>query len=97
MKILKLHFAHLRNEVHYQFLLLVTKLFGVYPNVANIVTNLLLKFYELTALEESVERCNVIRFTLAATNPNGSKGQTLSNQFQGFFGTCFYEGFNSLV
>jgi hypothetical protein len=51
MKILKIAFSYLRNEAHYQFLLLVTKLFGVYPNVANIVTNLLLKFYELTALE----------------------------------------------
>jgi hypothetical protein len=51
MKILKIHFSYLRNEAHYQFLLLVKKLFEAYPTVANLVTSLLSQFYTLLALE----------------------------------------------
>jgi hypothetical protein len=51
MKILKLHFAHLRNEAHYQFLLLVQKLLSVYATVASIVSDLLPAFNEGIALE----------------------------------------------
>ncbi|MDR1096669.1 MAG: DUF6261 family protein [Tannerella sp.] len=51
MKILKIHFSYLRNEAHYQFLLLVKKLFEDYPGVAGIVNILLTQFYTLLTLE----------------------------------------------
>jgi hypothetical protein len=51
MKILKVNFGHLRNEAHYQFLLLVRKLFERYPAVAAIVNELLPHFYELLVIE----------------------------------------------
>jgi hypothetical protein len=51
MKILKIYFSYLRNEAHYQFLLLVKILFETYPNVAGIVSTLLTPFYELLTLE----------------------------------------------
>ena len=51
MKILFIKFSYLRNEAHYQFLLLVKKLFEAYPNVANIVSALLAPFYTLLVLE----------------------------------------------
>jgi hypothetical protein len=51
MKILKVRFAHLRNEAHYQFLLLTRTLLNGYPAVAAIVTELLEKFFELLDLE----------------------------------------------
>jgi hypothetical protein len=51
MKILKIHFQHLRNEAHYQLLLLVQKLFGNYPAVAALVTDLLTPFFDLLTLE----------------------------------------------
>jgi hypothetical protein len=41
----------LRNEAHYQFLLLVQKLFSTYPAVAALVTDLLTPFFDLLALE----------------------------------------------
>jgi hypothetical protein len=51
MKILKVHFSHLRNEAHYQFLLLVQNLFERYPSVAAIVSELSPRFGELLTLE----------------------------------------------
>jgi hypothetical protein len=51
MKILTIHFKYLRNEAHYQFLLLVKKLFETYPTVANLVTAHLSQLYALLALE----------------------------------------------
>jgi hypothetical protein len=51
MKILTIRFSHLRNEAHYQLLLLLKKLFETYPNVASIVNALLQVFYPLLALE----------------------------------------------
>jgi hypothetical protein len=51
MKILTVHFNYLRNEAHYQFLLLVKKLFESYPTVANLVNALLPQLYALLALE----------------------------------------------
>jgi hypothetical protein len=54
MKILTIHFSYLRNEAHYQFLLLVKKLFEAYPNVASIVNALLLQFYTLLLLESKL-------------------------------------------
>jgi hypothetical protein len=51
MRILTIHFNYLRNEAHYQFLLLVKKLFESYPDVADIVAALLPKFYTMLALE----------------------------------------------
>jgi hypothetical protein len=51
MKILTIHFNYLRNEAHYQFLLLVKKLFETYPSVANLVTALLQQLYTLLTLE----------------------------------------------
>jgi hypothetical protein len=52
---------------------------------------------QIKALKKSPERCNILCFNLTAANQNGSRGQTLSNQFQGFSGKGFYEGFNRLV
>jgi hypothetical protein len=51
MEILTVRFSYLRNEAHYQFLLLVKKLFESYPSVASIVNTLLPQFYSLLALE----------------------------------------------
>jgi hypothetical protein len=52
MKISTIKFNYLRNEAHYQFLLLVKKLFETYPAVANIPsTAQLTSFYTLLALE----------------------------------------------
>jgi hypothetical protein len=47
MKILKIYFSYLRNEAHYQFLLIVQKLFASYTQVANIVSDLLSQLYPL--------------------------------------------------
>jgi hypothetical protein len=54
MKILTIHFSYLRNEAHYQFLLLVKKLFEAYPSVASLVNALLLQFYTLLVLESKL-------------------------------------------
>jgi hypothetical protein len=51
MKILSIHFNHLRNEAHYQFLLLLQKLFGTYPAVAAIVAGIIAEFNSLLATE----------------------------------------------
>jgi hypothetical protein len=51
MKILSIHFSYLRNEAHYQFLLLVKKLFESYASVAEIVTTLLTQLYALILIE----------------------------------------------
>ncbi|MDR1222005.1 MAG: DUF6261 family protein [Tannerella sp.] len=51
MKILTIHFSYLRNDAHYQFLLLVKKLFESYGNVATIVSMLLVEFYLVLLLE----------------------------------------------
>jgi hypothetical protein len=51
MKILKIHFSYLRNEAHYQFLLLAKKMLETYSSVASIVSTLLQPFYTLLALE----------------------------------------------
>jgi hypothetical protein len=51
MKIIRITFSYLRNEAHYQFLLLVKKLFETFPSVANIVSALLPAFYALIVLE----------------------------------------------
>jgi hypothetical protein len=51
MKISKIHFSYLRNEAHYQFLLLVKKLFETFPSVAGLVNTLLPQFYALLTLE----------------------------------------------
>ena len=49
MEIKKIHLEHLRNEAHYQFLLLVEDLFVSHPDVAAIVTQ------QLTGLKTLVE------------------------------------------
>jgi hypothetical protein len=51
MKILKIYFHYLRNEAHYQFFLLIQKLFATYPQVASIVSALLIRFNELIVIE----------------------------------------------
>jgi hypothetical protein len=51
MKIIKIYYNYLRNEAHYQFLLLVQKLLNTYAAVAAIVSDLLPQFNELLALE----------------------------------------------
>jgi hypothetical protein len=51
MKILTIYFQYLRAEAHYQFLLLLQKLFNIYTPVAAIVADLLPRFNELLALE----------------------------------------------
>jgi hypothetical protein len=51
MKIIKIHFQYLRAEAHYQFMLLLLKLFGVYTNVELIVTDLLAPLREWITLE----------------------------------------------
>ncbi|MDR1332294.1 MAG: hypothetical protein LBK07_09350, partial [Tannerella sp.] len=51
MKIATIYFNYLRNEAHYQFLLLVKKLFESYVNVATVVNTLLTQLYALLALE----------------------------------------------
>jgi hypothetical protein len=51
MKILTIQFSYLRNEAHYQFLLLLKKLFETYPSVASIVSALLQQFYPLLTRE----------------------------------------------
>jgi hypothetical protein len=51
MKIFKVRLEYLRNEAHYQFLLLLRKLFVAYPAVASIVAALLPELYELIELE----------------------------------------------
>jgi hypothetical protein len=51
MKILTIHFSYLRNEAHYQFLLLVKKLFESHASVANLVAALLSQLYALIVVE----------------------------------------------
>jgi hypothetical protein len=51
MNILKIHLEHLRNEAHYQFLLLVQKLFAEYPEVSSIVAPQLMELNRLVVLE----------------------------------------------
>ena len=51
MKIKKIHLEHLRNEAHYQFLLVVEDLFTSYPAVAAIVTQQLANLKALVELE----------------------------------------------
>ncbi|MDR0756837.1 MAG: DUF6261 family protein [Tannerella sp.] len=51
MKILKIHLEYLRSEAHYQFLLLLLKLFESYPAVAAIVSVLLNSIRELVNIE----------------------------------------------
>jgi hypothetical protein len=51
MKILTIRFSYLRNEAHYQFLLLLKKLFETFPSVASIVSALLQEFYLLLVRE----------------------------------------------
>jgi hypothetical protein len=51
MSILKLHLGHLRNEAHYQFFLLVEKLFAVHPEASAIVAPQLTELNPLVALE----------------------------------------------
>jgi hypothetical protein len=51
MKILTIRFNYLRNEAHYQFLLLLKKLVEAFPSVASIVSALLQQFYPLLTLE----------------------------------------------
>jgi hypothetical protein len=51
MKIEKIYLHYLRNEAHYQFMLLVQKLFGNYTQVANLVTSLLAQLNGLITRE----------------------------------------------
>jgi hypothetical protein len=51
MKIFTVHFSYLRNEAHYQFFLLVKKLFESHASVANIVAALLSQLYALIVVE----------------------------------------------
>ncbi|MDR1561693.1 MAG: DUF6261 family protein [Dysgonamonadaceae bacterium] len=51
MKISKLRLEHQRNEAHYQFMLLLKKLFTKNPDVAAIVDAVLDAFYDLITLE----------------------------------------------
>ncbi|MDR1098138.1 MAG: DUF6261 family protein, partial [Tannerella sp.] len=64
MKILTIHFNYLRNEAHYQFLLLVKKLFESYGSVATIVSTLLVEFYLVLILEgELVDATRASEYT----------------------------------
>jgi hypothetical protein len=64
MKILTIHFNYLRNDAHYQFLLLVKKLFESYGNVASIVSTLLVQFYLVLILEgEMVDAARASEYT----------------------------------
>jgi hypothetical protein len=54
MKISKIHFEHLRNEAHYQFMLLVKQRFEQNPDAAAIVAAQLVLFYELLAVERQL-------------------------------------------
>jgi hypothetical protein len=51
MVILKIHFSRLRNEAHYQFLLLVMKLFITHQFIMSIIGDLFGQFEELLDLE----------------------------------------------
>jgi hypothetical protein len=51
MKILTISSSHLRSEAHYQFYLLLQKLYGNHPNVAAIVDYWMAKFDEYLLLE----------------------------------------------
>ncbi|MDR0348281.1 MAG: DUF6261 family protein [Tannerella sp.] len=51
MKIVKILFHYLRNEAHYQFMLLVLKLFADFPKVAEIVTALISRLTDLVTAE----------------------------------------------
>jgi hypothetical protein len=51
MKIITIRFSYLRNEAHYQFLLLVKKLFESYANVASLVAELLTQLHALITVE----------------------------------------------
>jgi hypothetical protein len=51
MKIITIHFSYLRNEAHYQFLLLVKKLFESHADVAKIVAAQLSQLYALLLVE----------------------------------------------
>jgi hypothetical protein len=64
MKISSIHFSYLRNEAHYQFLLLVKQLFQIDPGVAAIVAELLPQFYTLLELEgQLVDAVRASEFT----------------------------------
>jgi hypothetical protein len=54
MKIQKIYFEYLRNEAHYQFLLLVRKLFTNCPQVSAIAAHQLAGLYDLMAIEASL-------------------------------------------
>jgi hypothetical protein len=51
MKIITIHFSYLRNEAHYQFFLLLKKLFESHSSVANIVAAQLSQLYALILVE----------------------------------------------
>jgi hypothetical protein len=51
MSILKIRLEHLRNEAHYQFLLLVEKLFAAHPEASAIVAPQLMELNPLVVLE----------------------------------------------
>jgi hypothetical protein len=51
MKIIKTYSHFLRNEAHYRFMLLLQKLFGNYPQVADLVCSLLIELNELIDIE----------------------------------------------
>ncbi|MDR1346328.1 MAG: DUF6261 family protein [Bacteroidales bacterium] len=51
MKIKKIHLEYLRNEAHYQFMLLVQKLFAAYPATSDIVADLIPALLDLTKTE----------------------------------------------
>jgi hypothetical protein len=51
MKIVKIYLEHLRSEAHYQFMILVRKLFGTWSIIMNIIADLLSEFDRLILLE----------------------------------------------
>jgi hypothetical protein len=81
MKILALYLGRLRNEAHYQFMLLVWKLFSVYQNVASIVTTLLVELDKLITLEgQLVDLVRASRYTEELATAD----QTLDKYIVGF-------------
>ncbi|MDR1182100.1 MAG: hypothetical protein LBL13_09010, partial [Bacteroidales bacterium] len=51
MKAFKIHLEHLRNEAHYQFMLLIGKLLDAHRGAMAVVVALLIDFARLVELE----------------------------------------------
>jgi hypothetical protein len=82
MKILTIHFSYLRNEAHYQFLLLVKKLFESHTSVSNIVSSLLTEFYALLLVEgKLVDTVHASEFTRQLVEIDRRLDRTIAGLF----------------